>query len=832
MLEPALIYGRFVRPLTRRSVRKATRRAMHARKAGDWRSAALHYSDALSADPNLATVWTKLAHAQRRQGDLRAAEASYRRALAIDDKLGHAHEQLGHVLQGQARLSEAVESYVKALRLGPHDSPARRALLGFGYDDAEVVAARRSGSLPFPPPPALIAEADRARATGDWRAAAARYQEVLHAHPRFAAIWVQLGHAQKEQGNLSAAEVSYRRSLTIDDQLADTHLQLGHVLKLRGRTVEAAESYSTALRLEPGFAAAESELAALGCDPAAAATTLSASPTVLFAEADRARGARDWKRAARHYAELLRAQPRLAAVWVQLGHAQKEQGDLSAAEASYRQALAIDDRVADTHLQLGHALKLQGRISAATRSYLQAVRLSPMAIDGLYARRELVALGYRNGAINAAAQGGSLAWPPAGRPVGNREPRPIFSMIGRDLPVIEHTSLGRRVRLRAPIELPAGEISIFVDVQRINRAAAPTVEVALSAADRALPVRPAANRHGPHIFTFTCRADAASEAELVLTADLPPDCLVRRVEIGVAGEAGFWPLPVRETSIAELPADEIRNFIIGSTGVCNASCIHCPTNKLRPSARWASEMRMELFESLIDQIRDNQIFVTGHISLGLFGDGLLDRNVVERAKRLRAAFPHSPLHVNTNGAAYNSSRHAPLGSIVDIMAIHIETLDQEKYRRLMEPLQLDHVLPKIHQIIDDMPEIASIASPVHRDNVGEIAQIKEHFAERGVRNMIFTPVSNRCSRDEIFQELALTPGSGSCAEEVMLDLIVDWDGTVLACCNDFLRQEPIGNLTRSSLIEILTGAPRRRFFDALRSGAWEDIETCRTCKFG
>lgn len=98
--------------------------------------------------------------------------------------------------------------------------------------------------------------------------------------------------------------------------------------------------------------------------------------------------------------------------------------------------------------------------------------------------------------------------------------------------------------------------------------------------------------------------------------------------------------------------------------------------------------------------------------------------------------------------------------------------------------------------------------------------------------MIFTPISNRCSRDETFQELALGPVSGTCPEEIMLDLIVDWDGMVLACCNDFLRQEPIGNLTQSSLSEILNGTPRRRFFDMLRTGAWEEMETCRTCKFG
>ena len=54
---------------------------------------------------------------------------------------------------------------------------------------------------------------------------------------------------------------------------------------------------------------------------------------------------------------------------------------------------------------------------------------------------------------------------------------------------------------------------------------------------------------------------------------------------------------------------------------------------------------------------------------------------------------------------------------------------------------------------------------------------------------------------------------------------------VLVCCNDFLRQEPIGDLSSETLADILRGPKRRRVFEALRAGAWEEIDTCRTCKF-
>ena len=109
-------------------------------------------------------------------------------------------------------------------------------------------------------------------------------------------------------------------------------------------------------------------------------------------EGDRARDARNWPVAARHYQQALARQPTLMPIWVQLGHALKERGNYVEAEAAYRRALALDAAAADTHLQLGHLLKLQRRRAQAIDAYATAVRLNP---DLVAAREALhAALGY------------------------------------------------------------------------------------------------------------------------------------------------------------------------------------------------------------------------------------------------------------------------------------------------------------------------------------------------------------------------------------------------------------------------------------------------------
>jgi tetratricopeptide (TPR) repeat protein len=838
MLQAILRSSGAVRALVRLDVRSAMRRARRARQVEDWAAVAAHYQSVLHAEPGWSAMWVRLAKAQTRCRDYVAAEGSYRQALAIDDTRADVHHALGNILKGQHRFVEAASSYFRAVQLDTK-SPARAGLLALGYRASDIDSALDGGVLPAAPLDA-IAAADRARAAANWSEAATHLAKAARARPDVAGIWVQLGHAQKEQGDFGAAEESYYRALAIKPNAADIHLQLGHLFKLQRRFAEATASYWRAVQIEPG-SPARRELMTFGY-PAAAldaalrdASPLPAPPLQHLDAAERARAAGNWSDAAAHFAAAVRTCPDLAPIWVQLGHAQKEQGDYAAAETSYRRALTIEPDLADTHLQLGHLLKLQARLTDAADSYFAAVRLAPAARDGLYARRELVEFGYRNVAIGEALATGVLSRPPA-ETADVRSPALVLNMIGAAFrPVDEH---GQRLPtlVRHPIRLPNRPIGLFVDVQQPGDRTSPLVlEPSVATAAGELSMSAVPNSHGHHISTFRLDAELEGDAEFVLRGVLPASAVIRRIEIADAdngsGWPEIWPVPIRSEGLGELPTDQVRNFIIGTTGVCNANCPHCPTNKLMPSAQTAGEMSMTLFHSLVDQLQQQRVFVTGHISLGLFGDGLLDRHVVERATRLRDAFPHAPLHVNTNAAAYNRARHAALGSIIDIMAVHVETLDEEKYARLMAPLRLANVLPKVNQIIEDMARLVHIASPVHRANVEDLAEMRAYFAERGVSKTIFTPISNRCSRDDEFQKLAFGAKSGSCPEGIIFDLIVDWDGTVLICCNDFLRQEPIGKLGEAPLAEILLGAKRQRVFDALRTGRWQELETCRNCKF-
>jgi tetratricopeptide (TPR) repeat protein len=116
--------------------------------------------------------------------------------------------------------------------------------------------------------------------------------------------------------------------------------------------------------------------------------------------------ARDWKSACIHYARALELDPSLWAIWVQYGHALKEQGRLEEAEDAYRRSLAITPENCDTWLQLGHVLKLRGKLKHALAAYVRAWEIDPMAHDpqvelAHLTRLDFAGLGPRRGNVLA-----------------------------------------------------------------------------------------------------------------------------------------------------------------------------------------------------------------------------------------------------------------------------------------------------------------------------------------------------------------------------------------------------------------------------------------------
>lgn len=106
--------------------------------------------------------------------------------------------------------------------------------------------------LPKPADPyhQLIAEAQKAKSQSRWAEAAQLYEQAYGLRESYG-VMVQMGHMNKEAGNLEAAEAAYFRALAQKPTDADLNLQIGHFFFVKGELDRSVDYYRKAVEVEP-----------------------------------------------------------------------------------------------------------------------------------------------------------------------------------------------------------------------------------------------------------------------------------------------------------------------------------------------------------------------------------------------------------------------------------------------------------------------------------------------------------------------------------------------------------------------------------------------------
>ena len=92
-----------------------------------------------------------------------------------------------------------------------------------------------------------INRGNEARARADWAATAAAFRSAVEIDPSLVPIWIQLGHALKEQGELAGAIEAYGEATRRQPDLAETHVFMAHIYKQLGRSEAAIVHFLRAL---------------------------------------------------------------------------------------------------------------------------------------------------------------------------------------------------------------------------------------------------------------------------------------------------------------------------------------------------------------------------------------------------------------------------------------------------------------------------------------------------------------------------------------------------------------------------------------------------------
>jgi radical SAM protein with 4Fe4S-binding SPASM domain len=336
-------------------------------------------------------------------------------------------------------------------------------------------------------------------------------------------------------------------------------------------------------------------------------------------------------------------------------------------------------------------------------------------------------------------------------------------------------------------------------------------------------------------------ADDADELMLDLVLDAPREVEIRCWASTAAGAFRLRAITLKRaedgpptgwaTTHARLdrwPIDRLRSVMIGNSGVCTASCIHCPTNK--PGTPAGSVMSDRIFARIVEGLVACGLPIEGAIGFGVYADPLTDRKLAQRIRMVKEALPGVRVTISTTGAAFVPRQEEAI-ALADTVGVHVESLDPATYDRLMTPLTHAKVIPRVEALVRFAGKKAVLAIPVHRENVDGIPALEAWWESLGGRKVELQPFTNRLAVAEAVTKLHLAPVGGACTQDLANDLIIDWDGRLLNCCNDFHKKSDLGSVAERSLPELIADARREKFWRLLRNRQWQKVEGCRNCLF-
>ncbi|KAF0996738.1 radical SAM protein [Geobacillus sp. TFV-3] len=256
------------------------------------------------------------------------------------------------------------------------------------------------------------------------------------------------------------------------------------------------------------------------------------------------------------------------------------------------------------------------------------------------------------------------------------------------------------------------------------------------------------------------------------------------------------------------------------TNHCNANCIMCPREKLRPLGNM-SEKTFNSFLNLLERTKVSGVIIQG------IGEPTLLRHLPDWVKEMRYRVGENvPIVVVSNGSTLSPARLKVLfDSGLDHIQISYHSINPTKYNEIMGAKLHHRVTENLINCIREFPDRISInvvEMDINRDEINELKNFFESIGlSRGLVRVIpcfsrggFVPpntlyqsrgqkLSNRCTY-------------------IVKGLFISWNGDVLPCSNDIQGKHKLANLDTDGPVEVL-----RRWFQTVREPV--EFSICKFC---
>jgi pyruvate-formate lyase-activating enzyme len=325
-----------------------------------------------------------------------------------------------------------------------------------------------------------------------------------------------------------------------------------------------------------------------------------------------------------------------------------------------------------------------------------------------------------------------------------------------------------------------------------------------------------------------------------------------------AGEPGYAELRALVNGVGIAPAERARLAHLANTGwlvpadseperqfrlkyvsleahtVCNQACYFCPVS-IAP--REDHFMPMDLYERILGELSAFRDTIEAVFMIN-YNEPTVDNRFLDQVRAIRAAGLRPA--VLTNGTGLTPAR---IDRIVEMgglrfLSINLSTLDRERYRRERGGDHLNAVLRNLDHAKDrpvaeqmDMVVLGT-GNEEHRRDFEEISR---RFAGSRFEVKYFE-VMDRSGYLQIGHRPPLPKqrlcGCDNVGSRPLQHVHITPRGQCVLCCEDYDEKYVVGDLTRESVLDVLTGpklALMRRWIYGLEEAPKDFI--CRGCTF-
>jgi len=241
--------------------------------------------------------------------------------------------------------------------------------------------------------------------------------------------------------------------------------------------------------------------------------------------------------------------------------------------------------------------------------------------------------------------------------------------------------------------------------------------------------------------------------------------------------------------------DMFNDINIETTTFCNRRCEYCPNSKFDRSLKQNEKlMTQDTFKKVIKDLK--AIRYSGRISPHFYGEPLTDKRLVELLKYAHENIPKAKLEIYTNGDLLSIDMLESFYAIgVNNFVVTLHGNDEERKHNKERIYGLKKYIKENKKAIK--MDIIDISSNYYLSNRAGLVNVKN-------------------KSKAIACQYATSP------------LVMNYNGDVLLCCNDYLGQVIFGNVRKKSLLDIWNDIRFKNIRNEIRKNKFR-LNICKKC---